>query len=99
MKYITTDKHPEFKKGIEISISGGNIQKEEMYRDAVGKWKANDLIITNCIEKGYIKEVEEPEFTKSDLIEICYMRFGGNRKYFEKHLNITIGNWKMINKL
>ena len=81
-KYITTKEHPELKEGIEIGLTGANIQKNEMFRSIEGHWKASDYIIKNCLEKGYIKEVEKLEFTLSDLIDLV--------KFTDKYPQIRI---------
>ena len=65
MKYITTNKHPELKEGIEFD-----------YWDNDSTWRAKPSNFYTCtdeqfqhlIEKGYVKEVEGKEFTKSDMI-------------------------------
>ena len=64
MKYITTDKHPELKEGRIIDA-------EYSAYFVVDK---NRPFITD-IEKGYIKEVQEKEFTKDDMIELIRFDF------------------------
>ena len=74
MKYITTDKHPELKEGIEILpiIEG----EENIISEYVITIKFNihgnmipiSLIAMGQLEEfGYIKELQEPEFTKDDV--------------------------------
>ena len=65
MKYITTDKHPELKEGIDLETNASMFWAFSLSgsRHSISKPIKNDWI-----EKGYIKEVEEKEFTKSDMI-------------------------------
>jgi len=93
--YITTDKHPELKEGIEIGETGANIQKHEMFRSIEGHWKACDYTITNCLEKGYIKEVEKLEFTKSETLEfaIAWDHHFVREKSYKKELNNYFDIW------
>jgi hypothetical protein len=63
MKYITTDKHPQLKDGIEV---GGFIKGSYLVFTNDGIY--TELHLQKCIEKGYIKELQEPEFTKDDLL-------------------------------
>jgi hypothetical protein len=61
-KYITTSKHPELKEGVLIDFNG--------FFDIDGWTIYNkDLKIESWLEKGYIKRLEEKEFTKSDMID------------------------------
>ena len=61
MKYITTDKHPELKEGIELDSTGGDFWAFKLA-------KTNQSISRNAkndwLKKGYIKELKKPEFTK-----------------------------------
>ena len=72
MKYLTTKEHPIFKEGIKFDIKdslGVSYDLSNFMTDgATGKFYE---AISKCdmgiwLEKGYIKEVEEPEFTESD---------------------------------
>ena len=66
MKYITTDKHPELKCGIILEcISNLN----GLYRSKDG-WSAMYIGKVE-LSKGYIKELQEPEFTKDDMLQFC----------------------------
>ena len=66
------------------------MQQHEMFRNSQGHWFANDLILNNCLEKGYIKEVEEKEFTRSDAVDLLkyFEESGDNQLYYE-----VINNW------
>ena len=65
MKYITTDKHPELKEGIIMHFESNG---ESWYSETrLYSYKLNQFEYAK--EQGYIKEVEEKEFTKSEMIE------------------------------
>ncbi len=65
--FITTNKHPELKEGLIFeywSDSGLWVcGPSNFYKVMVNQLEA-------LLEKGYIKEVEKPEFTKSDMIDL-----------------------------
>ena len=67
MKYITTDKHPELKEGIMLEYSTHGQQ----YYTGSNMYHATHHQVKALLEKGYIKEVEEKEFTKSDMISLA----------------------------
>ena len=67
MKYITIDKHPDIKEGTIFRKSEGRTQMYVSETSCITYITESDL--DESIEKGYIKEVEEKEFTKSDMIE------------------------------
>ena len=64
--YITTKEHPEFKESVKLT---GN---ESQYEFPLGHktFYCGQHTIDLWLKKGYIKEVEKPEFTKSDVLEI-----------------------------
>ena len=64
MKYITTDKHPELKEGITIHETS-----EGDYISFLGFAKFSKVQNDHQLGVGHIKEVEEKEFTKSDVID------------------------------
>ena len=68
MKYITTDTHPELKEGIEFEKS---IDYNDFYQSELGWTFILDDHFNECIENGYIKELQEPEFTKDDMMQFC----------------------------
>jgi ribosomal protein S8 len=72
MKYITTNKHPELREGIEITEYPGstffNLSGEDV--------KFSYIICKNWLDKGYIKEVEKKEFTRSDLVNLLIFDTG-----------------------
>ena len=63
-KYITTDKHPELKEGLILKSETG--QPSCLYT-CDGMYIENDIKLG--LKKGYIKEVQEPEFTRGDMID------------------------------
>ena len=66
MKYITTDKHPDLKEGV---IFRRSLSRNDMYvSDVLEMTYFPSFDFDILLEKGYIKEVEEKEFTKSDMI-------------------------------
>ena len=75
MKYITTDKHPELKKGLELD-----------YWAVDDTWRARPSSFYQCsdtqfqylLAKGYIKEVEEKEFTISDIDDFLSYYFNAD---------------------
>ena len=68
MKYITTDKHPELKEGIKFKECTG-VDNYVKYSSKRRFYFLSHNQLQAEISKGYIKEVEEKEFTKSDMIE------------------------------
>ena len=62
-KFITTDKHPELKEGTIVFKGVSN------YRTNFFTHLCNEFNLQTWISQGYIKEVEEKEYTKSDMIE------------------------------
>jgi hypothetical protein len=57
MKYITTKKHPEYKEGLIFEAEYPAYFVLDRNR-----------VIEEDLQRGYIKEVEKKEFTKSDMI-------------------------------
>ena len=68
-KYITTDKHPELKKGVIIEFEFGEwgSYKGWIYM------KKEDIDLS--LKKGFIKELQEPKWTDEDMI--AFTRFSG----------------------
>jgi len=66
MKYITTDKHPELKEGLILECEDN--QPDCIFHDN-GTYIESSIITGICY--GYIEEVEEKEFTKSDMIDFA----------------------------
>ena len=69
-KYITTDKHPELKKGIIFN------HEDERSSYCLHSCDESENIyieqhVKNGLANGYIKELQEPEFTKDDMIDFC----------------------------
>ena len=68
MKYETTNKHPELKEGLILEYWSDSSMwvcgPSKFYKVMVNQLEA-------LLEKGYIKEEGEPEFTKSDMIDFA----------------------------
>ena len=70
MKYITTDKHPELKEGLIL-------ESNYCFDIIINYGAAADIKDNNTmkysssymLEKGYIKEVQEKDWTDADMIE------------------------------
>lgn len=93
-KFITTDKHPELKEGLNIIPTCHNDQITEycieIKLDKVGNRVIDVMVreIDYLLAKGYIKELQEPEFTKDDMIDFALYHSDN------KHLiNNTLGQW------
>ena len=64
MKYITTDKHPQLKKGVLI------VKTIEQFQFTLGQTKTYFMSFVQADiweKKGWIQKVEEKKFTKSDM--------------------------------
>lgn len=70
-KYKTTKKHPELKTGVEF-FKRYPEDEEYMSESDTLIMLTDDIEI--CLENGWIKEIEEKEFTKSDMIEFASYR-------------------------
>ena len=77
MEYLTTNKHPELKKGIKITEYSGHASFSSGSDDINFSY----VIIENWLDKGYIKEVEEKEFFPSDMV--AFARWYSNHSEFE----------------
>ena len=77
MKYITTDKHPELKEGRIIDAD------YPAYFIVDG-----NRIFKDDIKDGFIKELQEPEFTKDDM-----MNFAIYHRDFGLVVNDTLDEW------
>jgi hypothetical protein len=80
-KYKTTSKHPGYKEGLIIKLSSNdNSYLEDHDYDFY-----YDFPIDLALKKGWIEEIQEPEFTRNDMIEFA--------KYYQecrsKRYNIT----------
>lgn len=92
-KYITTKKHPELKEGLVFEQS---ILKEEKVSISFARIYMNTEELKQALEFGYIKEVEKPEFTKSDMIDFLW----NNSNKHKDHAKELLNNWIEIkNKL
>lgn len=88
MKYITTDTHPELKEGIEIKYW----ENDSTWRTATtGLFRLTELQKDAELREGYIKELQEPEFTKDDMIEFAFWALSEQDNY-EKE-TIKLDDW------
>lgn len=85
-KYITTDKHPELKEGLIFGKWLKTSMGVHFYSDEDNRESTLHSVETvpELISLGYIKEVEEKEFTKSDMLSFAEY-FGAVR---DSQLNI-----------
>ncbi len=84
-KYITTKEHPIFKEEIKFEIKESIGVSYDLNNFMIqGASSKLYEAISSCdmdiwLKKGYIKEVEKPEFTKSDVEEA--IDFATNRTF------------------
>ena len=67
-KYITTKENPILKEGLNID----NTESTQIgihYFETDRSLHINDDVLKDWLNNGYVKEVEEKEFTKSDMVE------------------------------
>ena len=57
MKYITTDKHPELKKGLEIIFNDYNSR----WQTQTGLFRLTEMLKDAVLIEGYIKDLQEPQ--------------------------------------
>ena len=94
MKYITTDKHPELKGGLILEFAEN---KSCLLLNYTGFYL--EVGINETLEKGYIKELQEKEFTEDDMIDFVHWAV---RNYSEPYYNIIMARsdfnkWKKQN--
>lgn len=75
MKYITTKTNPIFKEGIELENSPNFKDHIQISLNSSNNYLP-DYLRDQWIRNEWIKEVEEPEFTKSDMIDYGCFRHG-----------------------
>ena len=90
-KYITTDKHAEFKEGIilekEYIDALGGKQETKYFISPLQFVRLHSSTIKRFLQKGYIKELQEPEFTRNDMEKA----FEAGRRMEESPLIYTYG--------
>lgn len=93
MRYIVTSKHPELKEGITFERRGTEF--------VISNYQGLTYIRRNDIElmetQGYIKEVEEKEFKKSDVKEIAIDFCKAVNEYYQKGHSINSAFEDFIN--
>ena len=69
--HITTKENPIWKEGLSVKFTGGTFVHEPYYDKKENILRVHDAELDFYIHnKKWIKEVEKPEFTKSDVLEI-----------------------------
>ncbi|MCH7556253.1 MAG: hypothetical protein IIB56_02220 [Planctomycetes bacterium] len=89
-RYIVTPEHPELKHGIILEFS----THSNDHHTPSNMWAASNVQIDVQLEKGYIKEIQEPEFTRAELKEIVYHIFGGDKQIVYHKINEYLTNYK-----
>ena len=80
MKYITTGENPVFKVNIEFhKIKDGIDCIGTFVNVNNGMHKISPMTFDEWLKKGYIKEVVEKEYTKSDMIELVRFDFNSTK--------------------
>jgi hypothetical protein len=88
-KYKTTDKHPFYKEGIIIEEK----YSDEIWIHDIGEIAPYDYNIAYALEKGWIEEIQEPEFTKNDMIDILeYVDYCSATKFKLSYFEV-MNNW------
>ena len=104
MKYKVTDKHPYLKNNIITERQG---DYRISYNTDDVEWSRAillDMIDFNAwIEFGWIEEIQEPEFTKNDMVDFAleyyeYRFYNTNRQLDFKKIDTCLEDWiKNIN--
>jgi len=82
-KYITTDKHPELKEGCLIQY----LTHDNAWYTVSGFFCYEGEQLNYAVKNGYIKELQEKEFTKDDMEKA----FEAGRRMEESPLIYTYG--------
>ena len=93
MQYITTKEHPELNAGIKVVKTGPD------YQFTLGHkiFFAGQKTIDSWVNYGYIKEAEEKEFTKSDMMSFMIYYYGDDM--WKESIKANFDNWlKQRNK-
>ena len=72
--YVTTKENPIFKEGIKFKSESHSYISIRFSRNQDVK----ELEISTLLEKGYIKEVEDKQFTKSDIEDFLSYYFNAD---------------------
>lgn len=65
-KYRVTEKHPFYREGLMIEDRGYSYRKVCTSEGHV--LEDNELDMSESLKDGWIEEIQEPEFTKDDMI-------------------------------
>ena len=69
-KYETTKENPIFKEGLFVNDMGKEKVINVNFNHLIEQVEINGYHLEIWLEKGYIKEVQKKEFTKSDMIDL-----------------------------
>lgn len=81
-QYKVTSKHPVLKEGVSI------VDDQGQYCHIDGGW----MNLKEDLEKGYIKEIQEKEFTKDDILDFAMYYHNDNYPTMTGHFDI-LDNW------
>jgi hypothetical protein len=96
MKHITTDKHPELKA--EIIFIEDELCNGTAFFSRLCGLRINHHEKDDWFSRGWLKELQEPEFTKDDMIR--YASFHLNmRDNFRMSLDASFSQWLEKKKL
>ena len=79
-KYRVTEKHPFYKTDITIEDYGYSFRKVVTKDGHI--LEDNELDITESLKIGWIEEIQEPEFTKEDMIIFGIQCYNNRLKKF-----------------
>ena len=91
-KYETTKENPIFKEGLFVNDMGKEKAINVNFNHIIKQVEINGYHLEIWLKEGYIKEVEEPEFTKSDMIDL--LGYFSNDDMSITNLEDDVENWK-----
>jgi hypothetical protein len=90
-KYRTTRKHPAYRENLLIQYDNDGQYGYRIIEDSNGYFSVYNYIMSESIEKGWIEEIKEPEFTKNDMIDFARYYISGCSLWTdEEKLNIWL---------
>lgn len=81
-KYRTTETHPELKEGIEIKLFSDRHAGGNRYSTSRGLYIIAEYQLKMESEKGYLEEIQEPEFTENQVLDIILF----SRNISDRHI-------------
>ena len=100
-KYKVTKNHPEIQKGIIFTARKYNLEDEYISDIGTIVLSKNDIEI--WVKRGYFEEIQEPEFTKNDMVDFAleyyeHRFYNTNRQLDFKKIDTCLEDWiKNIN--